>query len=584
MDRSTLFAVPLLVLLCNVSLAVAFDRIRINGHDEFMTCVAANESAPIKWAAFIRGNSLGRGPTGLHFEVSTAADDSLANRASGTRTLLEFDGKNEAKVVIGMHGLPVASQINYHTFIIDSDGRCKFRGAVDWGFTLDAGYASKLHERIESSENHITCRLGAYIGSRFSNTRTSSRWHRQTRTLEVFAVDGSRATVSVRTPSDSLRYGSPFSMIMYQSDSEVSPLETIWISGFQTKLGLLTRLRLPDARQLGQELAGETFEPNLVPKIDVSIQSNSKLLKCVELYEKLYKCVVARTVTTKDIRNKSLEPLSELEALTLADRCAVVRAMYKDGRDRKIVADFLLATLMMMEDSLGDRLASRYIFPDDPYMVRKEYVDLVGPINVSMVIAIGESIVSNDSVPMPIRLLICSYLSDCGVPMTPVRFSRMHRLGSQSEVADLIMKAGWRLPTSSPQTAKIVRDIAPSVVANNASRGALIKALLIIGEAELVPQDYLDEWIRINISRAPSGIRWRSICLLSSTVYGRTVLEQHLESGVDYKPLEREMLKALALRASATRETGRYDFMSLSDCEEILALTNRGVSFNLDRN
>ncbi|MFO0979156.1 MAG: hypothetical protein U0996_22290 [Planctomycetaceae bacterium] len=134
----------------------------------------------------------------------------------------------------------------------------------------------------------------------------------------------------------------------------------------------------------------------------------------------------------------------------------------------------------------------------------------------------------------------------------------------QAEHGDLyrsILKAHHQHPHSDTDI-KLCRDYLERVPENSPASHCLIESLILMGEIEKIPPHLVDRWygdVMFSGTRADQMEVLRQLTLVAS---GRQWLRNHLQSLTDLSETDRLAVNALQQRASATRKTSRWDFMS----------------------
>jgi len=168
-------------------------------------------------------------------------------------------------------------------------------------------------------------------------------------------------------------------------------------------------------------------------------------------------------------------------------------------------------------------------------------------------------------------------LVDACADLGESQFLREYEKIFQAEHGDLyrsILNAHHQHPWTDADI-KLCRDYLEKVPENSPASHCLIESLILMGEIENIPRDLVDRWygdVAFSGTREDHLEMLRQITLVES---GRQWLRNRLPSLTQLSDTDRLALNALKQRATATRKTERWDFMSQVECDTTMTLVEK---------
>ncbi len=195
-------------------------------------------------------------------------------------------------------------------------------------------------------------------------------------------------------------------------------------------------------------------------------------------------------------------------------------------------------------------------------------------------------------VELAIRVRNASALGNMGRPMT---FSIPTMDCVNHDLLEAILWSRWEFPCSQAHIDTCL-DACKSMPMSNGLCAASVESLIRINRFDLVPVVLRDEWwanqvlrFKAKVSVEPAqanveesivegvvsklikGRRWEVMWLLSRYPTSRAFLRERLQS-TDPIKVKQMMRHSLRIRAESAMRNMRYDFMTRSECEEVLAI------------
>jgi hypothetical protein len=122
---------------------------------------------------------------------------------------------------------------------------------------------------------------------------------------------------------------------------------------------------------------------------------------------------------------------------------------------------------------------------------------------------------------------------------------------------------------------KLCREYLEKIPETSPASHCLIESLILMGEIEKLPPDLVDRWYSDEMFSGTRADQLEVLRQVTLVVSGRQWLRNRVQSLSELSDTDRLAVIALKQRATATRTTARWDFMSELECDTTMTLVEK---------
>ncbi|WP_145455563.1 hypothetical protein [Gimesia panareensis] len=246
----------------------------------------------------------------------------------------------------------------------------------------------------------------------------------------------------------------------------------------------------------------------------------------------------------------------------------------------KIETKYLIGLVNLVHDMscwLSENSIKHGTYPDDPAMLWREIEAAIGPDDMANCLGmIDKYAFQNQFVPDDLKVSFLDVLGDLGFPslVDNAELLQIKSFASQSPFHEAILWSRWQWPCEQFHSHACLEVVRTSIPGSERERVAVETLIRLDALPQIDPQT-MNRWYRTQIAQATPAERRIHLSLLSFHPTGRTYLLNQLKSKSDTQKIQTAVAKTLEQRARATLQTGRFDFIPQTRCQEILNTTQQ---------
>jgi hypothetical protein len=478
------------------------------------------------------------------------------------RVLLESDPRHRAQLVFGKSFLPTVACLDDRLYSWRTTGTCSVQ-KTRWAFLIDSDHFSEFSDRRVAREyplGIIQFDLASYLEGAMTPERPAIAWHPAIRALTLTKQTGAKFTLRFRSPNDAEQFGTSLSELAVRASNGA----TIRWFGFLIKYHGGLRIRLDPAKweEAGAAQSDEKVDDtgNLRKSWELVSRFENRDNRLKESRDPRFRnrCQVMMAAFTKFAKGE----LQECVEKASIDSTAQLR-IAADARD--IIAEMRAAREIALAGISGETVMRI----DDPILRWRAFELAVDPDFAAGLRNGVFQLLSTAPLRQEVLSELCDEFGKLGTPTV--------ESDSVNSNSDPSMRFYAAILASHYQWEFAAREVEACVAKltdanrNTAVERVAIEALIRMDLLEKIPADQLAAWFRAEAIEADQPTRTESLRILSLAPQGQRYLMNLATSDDLSTAVRADILEMLVYRAEATLRTQRFDFLSRSDCEKILA-------------